>query len=150
MKPFNAEFFEEVIQRISEGDTLRSICREHGERWQTVYEWMKVDVSLHDRFARARLDGADAIAEETLRIADTPVIGEEVEMDESGKVYKRKKSDMLGHRKLQIETRLQLLAKWFPQKYGHKQQLDIDANVSSSTSHSLTADAQSLLDKLIK
>ena len=31
-----------------------------------------------------------------------------------------KKEDMLGHRKLQIETRLKLLAKWNPKKYGDK------------------------------
>ena len=28
--------------------------------------------------------------------------------------------DMLGHRKLQIETRLKLLACWNPSKYGNK------------------------------
>ena len=28
--------------------------------------------------------------------------------------------DMLGHRNLQIETRLKLLAKWNPKKYGER------------------------------
>ncbi|MNU09652.1 hypothetical protein D3C72_2563420 [compost metagenome] len=27
---------------------------------------------------------------------------------------------MLGHRRLQVETRLKLLAKWHPKKYGEK------------------------------
>jgi hypothetical protein len=30
------------------------------------------------------------------------------------------REDMLGHRKLQIETRLKLLAKWSPKRYGDK------------------------------
>jgi hypothetical protein len=35
---------------------------------------------------------------------------------------------MLGHRKLQIETRLKLLAKWNPKKYGDRVQLAGDAD----------------------
>ena len=31
---------------------------------------------------------------------------------------------MLGHRKLQIETRLKLLAKWDPKRYGDKVDLN--------------------------
>jgi hypothetical protein len=31
------------------------------------------------------------------------------------------RQDMLGHRKLLIETRLKLLAKWNPKKYGDRQ-----------------------------
>ncbi|MNT50547.1 hypothetical protein D3C72_1874720 [compost metagenome] len=33
---------------------------------------------------------------------------------------KVKRGDMLGHRKLQIETRLKLLAKWNPKRYGDR------------------------------
>jgi hypothetical protein len=33
---------------------------------------------------------------------------------------------MLGHRKLQIETRLKLLAKWDPKRYGDKLSLSGD------------------------
>jgi len=35
--------------------------------------------------------------------------------------------DMLGHRKLQIETRLKLLAKWNPKKYGDRVTMAGDA-----------------------
>lgn len=35
-------------------------------------------------------------------------------------VTERTREDMLGHRKLQIETRLKLLAKWDPRRYGEK------------------------------
>ena len=36
-----------------------------------------------------------------------------------------KRSDMLGHRKLQIWTRLQLLAKWAPKKYGERTAMEL-------------------------
>ena len=52
--------------------------------------------------------------------------------------------DMLGHRKLQIETRLKLLAKWNPQKYGDKVQVGGDAENPLT----VTADV-SLFDALL-
>jgi hypothetical protein len=44
------------------------------------------------------------------------MIGTEEATKEWGVEVKR--SDMLGHRKLQVETRLKLLAKWDPKRYG--------------------------------
>jgi hypothetical protein len=35
---------------------------------------------------------------------------------------------MLGHRRLQIETRLKLLSKWDPKRYGDK--IDVNATVA--------------------
>ena len=76
------------------------------------------DDAFAERFAHARELGEDAIAQECLTIADTPMIGIEEETSDTGK--KIKKSDMLGHRKLRIETRMKLLAVWNPKKWGDK------------------------------
>jgi len=86
--------------------------------WRTVYDWMDVNPDFAAGFARARVTGFDAIAQEALIIADTPLEGIETTEDEKGTSIKR--GDMLGHRKLQIETRLKLLAKWDPKRYGDK------------------------------
>lgn len=115
------EVKKSIIDRISAGEPLRAICREDGyPSAQVVYDWIEKDEEFALRFARARDIGADAIAEECLRIADSPLTGEETEVDADGKVVKVKRADMLGHRKLQIETRLKLLAKWNPKKYGER------------------------------
>lgn len=107
----------EICNRISEGEPLRQICRDDKmPAWRTVYEWMVEVPDFAARIAHARDIGFDAIAEEALRIADTPHIGEIVETSDSGKKVTR--SDMTQHRKLQVETRLKLLAKWAPKKYG--------------------------------
>jgi hypothetical protein len=74
---------------------------------------------LSAAIAHARDVGYDAIAEEALQIADTPLIGETETSSANGLTITRQ--DMLGHRKLQIETRLKLLAKWNPNKYGDRQ-----------------------------
>jgi hypothetical protein len=73
---------------------------------------------LSAAIARARDIGYDAIAEECLRIADTPHMGQKQVMGEDGATVTVE--DMLGHRKLQVETRLKLLAKFHPSKYGDR------------------------------
>jgi hypothetical protein len=87
--------------------------------WQKIYEWMVRDEALSGAIARAREQGYDAIAEDLLVIADTPLMGDTETSSANGLTITRQ--DMLGHRKLQIETRLKLLAKWNPKKYGDRQ-----------------------------
>lgn len=107
---------DDVIARVSKGEPLASVCRTEGyPSTVTWYDWMKGDADLSERFARAREAGFDAIARDVLEIADddpgtTPqgtVDGAEV-----------------MNRKLRIETRLKLLAKWDPKRYGDKVQVD--------------------------
>lgn len=107
---------DDILARLSEGEPLAAICRTPGyPHPSTVRDWVNADEDLSRRFARARADGFDAIAEEALDIADgdpgtTPtgtVDGAEV-----------------MNRKLRIETRLKLLAKWDPKRYGDKVQVD--------------------------
>ena len=104
---------DELVQWISEGKTLREWCRLPGKpARRTVDEWRQKDPEFAKRMWRARDDGYDVIAEEALHIADRP----------------SKHEDDVQHRKLQIWTRLQLLAKWDPRRYGDKVQIGGDAN----------------------
>jgi len=113
-----------MCEQLSEGIPLREICRQDGfPLWRTVYNWMSRDPELSTAIAHARDVGYDAMAEDCLIIADTPMLGEEISESEDDEGVKRvtiKKVDMLGHRKLQIETRLKLLAKFNPKRYGDK------------------------------
>lgn len=119
-----------IIEWIAEGKPLREFCRQEGRpAFRTVYDWLENDADFSARFTRAREIGADAIAQEALAIADTPIEGVRTEI--GGKDGpKEVREDMLGHRKLQVETRLKLLAKWFPQKYGDKTEHTINGPVT--------------------
>lgn len=109
----------EICERIADGETLREICRDpRMPAWRTVYHWTEAHPDFAARFARARDIGFDAIAEEALSIANTTHEGVRTEEGKDG--IKTVREDMLGHRKLQIETRLKLLAKWCPKRYGEK------------------------------
>lgn len=116
-----------ICRRLSAGETLRSICRADGmPHWNTVYDWMEADTAFSGRIARARELGHDAIAEECMAIAESHEAGETVVEKKVGrkKSTEIRKGDMVEHRKLKIWTRLQLLAKWNPKKYGERVALD--------------------------
>lgn len=133
---FTQEIADEICERIGEGEPLAQICRdEHMPGLTTVYDWQKANEEFSESIARAREAGFDQIAMEALRIADTPQIGEfvtEKPIMIEGKpldgvtVREVKTEDMLGHRKLQVDTRLKLLAKWDPKRYGDKQLVGSD------------------------
>lgn len=127
--PQKAEY---ICEQLSEGIPLREICRQPNmPAWRTVYDWMYQDEDLAAAIAYARDLGYDAIAEDCLKISDNPLYGEEVtesEGDDGAKTKTIKKIDMLGHRKLQVDTRLKLLAKFNPKKYGDRVALAGDAN----------------------
>jgi predicted secreted protein len=128
---YSPELVAEICERLSAGEPLRQICRDEGmPHWTRMYDWMAQDPDLSLRVARAREAGYDALAEEALEIANTPKLGQKKvfssgagEDEDSMTVTE---DDMLGHRKLQIETRLKLLACWNPAKYGNKVQMGGD------------------------
>ena len=115
---------DDIVERIANGETLRAICRDsHMPTWSAVYRWISENEGFATAMNHARELGAEAIAEEALAIADTPEIGEETEDD--GERLKVRRGDMLGHRKLQVDTRLKLLAKWHPKKYGDRSAVEL-------------------------
>jgi hypothetical protein len=117
---YDPEIARIICEQLSEGIPLRQICRDNEgfPAWRTVYDWMGRDESLSASIARARDIGYDALAEECLLIADTIQLGQKQVMTDEGSSTTIE--DMLGHRKLQIETRLKLLAKFHPTKYGDR------------------------------
>lgn len=114
---------DEICRRLSEGETLRAICRDEGmPPWRSVYDWIAQDEGFAARFARAREVGADAIAEETLDILDEPP--ERTNTEHGDKVD----SGYVAWQKNRAEQRLKLLAKWFPKRYGDRQEIDLNVN----------------------
>ncbi|WP_108270326.1 terminase [Stenotrophomonas maltophilia] len=163
----NDKLLQEITERLSQGEPLAQICRDEGmPAARTVREWQQTDESVSAAIARAREEGFDAIAAECLRIADTPLPGkiEKRELlgvvkhkDEDGKeqsvalpeaelvVTEERTEDMLGHRKLQIETRLKLLAKWDPKRYGER--LAVDHGVQDNLAERLRAARERATDR---
>lgn len=127
-KPRNVSTYDPAIARIiceqlSEGVPLRQICRENEgfPAWRTVYDWMSRDAELAARIAHARDVGYDRIAEECLEIADDATNDWMEKLDQKGNaVGWQLNGDHVQRSKLRIETRLKLLAKFNPKKYGDR------------------------------
>lgn len=144
---YTPELAAEMCERLSNGEPLRQICRDDRmPEWRTVYDWLARDPELSAQVARAREAGYDAMAEELIEISDTLHFGETQVMGDKNNTTTV--ADMLGHRKLRIETRLKLLACWNPAKYGNKVQVGGDKENPLKVEASVQAD--SLLEALIK
>ena len=99
---FTDKLFAEICERLSKGEPLAQICRdEHMPAHNTISDWKVSRPVVSDGIARAREIGFDAIALEALRIAD----------DKEGEHQRDR---------LRVDTRLKLLAKWDPKRYGDR------------------------------
>lgn len=120
---------DEVCEWLAAGQTIRDYSRQEGKpTFELIYRRVAKDADLGSRIARARAEGADVIAEQALEIADTPQVGETVTVDKDGEKVTRE--DMLGHRKLQVDTRMRLLAKWNSGRYGDKSHVEHSGTIS--------------------
>lgn len=136
---YSKDTADEIIERLASGEPLAQICRdEKMPALRTVYDWVDADndadgkkTGFSARFARAREDGEDMIAVDCLDIADNqvdePLIDPStgVPVMKDGQIIKTKSNVSVQHAKLRIETRLKLLAKWNPKKYGEKVQQEV-------------------------
>ena len=124
----NPVIVEEVLLWVSEGNTLRSYCRQKGKpAYTTIYNWMNKNTDeskdFLERFARAREWGADCIADEILEIVDEMprMIGED---------QQRIDPSFIQEKRVRAEIRLKLLAKWHPQKWSDRTNLEHSGGIS--------------------
>jgi hypothetical protein len=118
---YTKAIIEEVCERLSKGEPLTRICRdEHMPEPRTIYLWMAADEEINSHIARAREAGEVAILEDCLNIADDN--SQDVTEIDTGDGVKvtRTDHDVIQRAKLRIDTRLKLLAKWNPKKWGDK------------------------------
>ncbi len=118
---YTQELGQAICGRISQGESLRSICKEEGmPHISTVMKWnLDLDKKqFSEQYEAACNTRAELLFEELLEIADTPQEGTETVT--KGDLVEERKGDMLGHRKLQVDTRKWYLSKVMPKKFGDK------------------------------
>lgn len=117
---YTEEKAEEICERLGEGIPLREICRrEDMPAWRTVYRWIEANTDFAARIAHARTRGFDAIAEQCLQIADD-TSDDTVWVGPADSPREAANTEWISRSKLRVETRLKLLAKWDPKRYGDK------------------------------
>jgi hypothetical protein len=120
---YTDEILEEVCARLSKGEPLAQICRdEHMPAARTVRLWVAGNAQVATAIAGAREDGFDQIALDALDIADETAFDAKDGPD--GRLGPN--SEWIARSKLRVETRLKLLAKWDPKRYGERQLIGSD------------------------
>lgn len=120
---YNREVADKILELIKQGQSLTSICKpDDMPAISTFRTWVADDVDgLSARSARAYEVGYDAIADQCVEIAD--------EEPEIHPLTGAKDSASVQHKRLRIDTRLRLLGKWAPKKYGDKLELGGEVKV---------------------
>ncbi len=104
-----------ILSALRAGTPLAVVCREDGMPHPTTWnDWCAADPALKIAHERARDEGFDAIAADSLEIMDAPP---ERYMTEQGE---RIDPASVAWAKARAEQRLKLLAKWDPRRYGDK------------------------------
>ncbi|MDQ8050725.1 hypothetical protein [Luteibacter sp.] len=121
---YTDEILETICQGLSKGIPLTVICREQQAanpgfpEPRTVRSWEQEDETIAAAIARARADGEEAMAEQCLEIADERE-GRAI-MADGAEVAVVFDSTAVQRNKLRIDTRLKLLAKFNPKRWGDK------------------------------
>jgi len=99
---YTDEIADIILGRISEGESLKGICRDLKIMNVTVYSWMRARPSFLTLYAQAREDRADSLGDDLQEIADasTP---ETVQVD-----------------RLRTDVRKFIAAKLNPRKWGDR------------------------------
>jgi hypothetical protein len=151
---YTDELFDTICDRIAGGEPLEWICADAGmPKPRTVRDWYGNNVELDRKYLDARKDGCDAIAADILRIADTPIEAEMVELQRvelprakdapadapieyAEVVVKRTRKDALEHRKLRIDARFRLLKSWDAR---YAERLALEHNIGTGFADQLKA-----------
>jgi hypothetical protein len=113
---------EMICAGLAEGHSLLATCEALGIAYPTARLWEEENPEHAANATRARAMGCHALADQALAIADTPRLGIVRTTKADGSIEERQE-DMTAHRRLQIDTRKWLLAKWLPKVYGDKLEL---------------------------
>lgn len=92
---------------------------------RTVSDWKAAHPAFAADFACARDEGYDAIAVDCLDIADDSdrdtIVGEH---------GPKADSEWIARSRLRVDTRLKLLAKWDPKRYGDSNKIEMSGNLT--------------------
>lgn len=129
------ELLDALCAYLAQGGMMLTFAKRVGLGRSMLSQWCSKDPKWKAAVAKAREQGVDALAEEALAMATDPLMVEDVyeRYDNDGNLLSMdvKKGDAVYARKLAVSTRLDLLKKWAPEKYGDKVEAKTDSSLAS-------------------
>jgi hypothetical protein len=128
---YTAALRDKICDRLSLGETLRSICRDpEMPARQTIYEWIYKNIGekkegqdvlergFSDHYHEAREVGLDMVADETIEIADDATNDFMEARRKDGSAYDKFNAENVLRSKLRVDARHRYLENMAPRKYG--------------------------------
>lgn len=125
-----------IIQRICEGESLRSILL-HADRnilptMAVFLKWVSEDAELEKQYARAMSVRAESMFDEIIDISDET--NADIEFTDDGKM--KIVGEAIQRSRLKIDARKWALSKMNPKKYGDK--VDVDHTTKGEAINTVT------------
>lgn len=132
---FNPKLAAEICERLGDGEPLASICRDKGmPKVRTVSQWKDAHPEFAEDFCRARIEGFEVLAAHALEIADDE--RHDWKLSQKGPITDE---IAISRARLRIDTRLKLLAKWDPKRYGDKLEMTTNTEAPKMTREEFVA-----------
>lgn len=119
---YTAKIADRICSELSNGRTLRSVCRDDGMPHEsTVRAWVLDDLhGFYTQYTRAREIGYHSMADETLEIADDGTNDFVKKRKQDGEEFEAVDHDHIARSRLRFDARRWLLSKALPKIYGDK------------------------------
>ena len=130
MSIFTPALFTAICDRISRGESLRSVCRDpEMPHKSTVLRWLHEKPELRDQYVRARDDLMEYWASDILEIADDGTLDLVPGLNKYGDEVMVPNHANVQRDRLRIDSRKWLLSKLQPRVYGEHVQVDVSGEV---------------------
>jgi hypothetical protein len=111
--------FKKVLKAVEDGEPLRNVLMRGDAIGKRVfYDMIRESEELRAQYAHAKEIAAEMLFDRMLEIAENPQEGQTIQDGPNGVTITS--ADMLGHRRLLIDTIKWRLSKEAPKKYGDK------------------------------
>lgn len=123
---YTAEIGAEVADRHADGASITQIAQDETmPTRKTILLWIGEIQEFAVMMNQARDAYVDAIAEECLQIADDETVEMTTTIDGNGRRWEHADKNAVKNRQLKISTRMKLLEKWAPHRYGNKKAVEL-------------------------
>ena len=140
-----------VCERIARGESLEGICEDKSLPSETtIRRWMAVQPTFREAYTRARVQQMEKWADDVIKIADDASGDYMDRVGKDGVVERVVDPETVQRSKLRIDTRLRLMSKLAPGRYGDKIDVNVSAavQIESMTDEELNARTVQLLQAL--
>ena len=145
MSIFTLALFSTICDRISRGESLRSVCRDpEMPHKSTVLRWLHEMPELRDQYVRARDDLMEYWASDILEIADDGTLDTIPGLNKYGDEVMVPNHANVQRDRLRIDARKWLLSKLAARTYGDR----LDVEVSGEVQHRVDITALSAREKM--